>query len=146
MKRLFVIGDSTVCLFNDSTYFYPRYGYGTQLEKYLNKLLKDSRFKDYSMSIKNLIREKAHVLPEKEEIMLSKAMKSLGGFSDVYDNIDTLDLKFESVKDSKGKSFEVNQHNYSELMESKDRTLRKNAYLSYLKGYQTNNAIYSPYQ
>lgn len=36
MKRLFVIGDSTVCLFNDSTYFYPRYGYGTQLEKYLN--------------------------------------------------------------------------------------------------------------
>lgn len=36
MKRLFVIGDSTVCIFNDNTYYYPRYGYGTQLEKYLN--------------------------------------------------------------------------------------------------------------
>lgn len=118
-------------------------GYG---EKYLNKLLKDSRFKDYSMSIKNLIREKAHVLPEKEEIMLSKAMKSLGGFSDVYDNIDTLDMKFESVKDSKGKLHEVNQHNYSYLLENNDRVLRKNAYNSYLKGYHgLGNTIASNY-
>ena len=107
-------------------------GYG---EKYINKLLNNPKFKDYEMSLKNFLREKDHILSEKEEVFLSKAMKSLGGFSDVYDNIDTLDLKFESVKDSKGKSFEVNQHNYSELMESKDRTLRKNAYLSYLKGY-----------
>lgn len=107
-------------------------GYG---EKYINKLLNNPKFKDYQMSLKNFLREKDHILSEKEEVFLSKAMKSLGGFSDVYDNIDTLDLKFESVKDAKGKTFEVNQHNYSELMESKDRTLRKNAYLSYLKGY-----------
>lgn len=115
-------------------------------EKYLNKLLKDPRFKDYRMSIKNFIREKDHILAENEEIMLSKAMKSLGGFSDVYDNIDTLDLKFESVKDGKGKTHEVNQHNYSELMESKDRTLRKNAYESYLKGYHgLSNTIATNY-
>lgn len=38
MRKLFVIGDSTVSSFNDSTYYYPRYGYGTQLQKYLNNL------------------------------------------------------------------------------------------------------------
>ena len=27
---LFIVGDSTLCSFDDSTYFYPRYGYGTQ--------------------------------------------------------------------------------------------------------------------
>lgn len=118
-------------------------GYG---EKYLNKLLKDDRFKNYSMSIKNFIREKDHILDEKSETMLSKAMSALGGFSDVYDNIDTLDLKFEDALNSKGKKVEVNQHNYSELMESSDRTLRKNAYLSYLKGYNgLSNTIATNY-
>lgn len=32
-STMWVIGDSTVCGFNDS-YFYPRYGYGTQLDGY----------------------------------------------------------------------------------------------------------------
>lgn len=118
-------------------------GYG---EKYINKLLKDSRFANYTMSLKNFLREKGHILDEKSEIMMSKAMRSLGGFSDVYDNIDTLDLKFEDVMDGKGKKIEVNQHNYSELMENKDRVLRKNAYLSYLKGYKSlSNTIATNY-
>lgn len=34
---LYVVGDSTLCSFTDSTYFYPRYGYGTQLGNYLNE-------------------------------------------------------------------------------------------------------------
>lgn len=34
--KLYVVGDSTVCSFNDSTYYYPRYGYGTQLGTVLN--------------------------------------------------------------------------------------------------------------
>ena len=33
---LWVVGDSTVSSFNDTTYFYPRYGYGTQFENYLS--------------------------------------------------------------------------------------------------------------
>ena len=34
-KKIYVVGDSTVCSFNDS-YYLPRYGYGTQLYNYLN--------------------------------------------------------------------------------------------------------------
>ena len=115
-------------------------------EKYINKLIKDERFKNYRMSLLNFLRNREHILDEKDEIILSKAMNAIGGYSDVYDNIDTLDLKFESVKDSKNKLVEVNQHNYSELMESMDRVLRKNAYLSYLKGYHgLSNTIASNY-
>jgi len=32
---LYLVGDSTVCAFNDP-YYYPRYGYGTQIGKYLD--------------------------------------------------------------------------------------------------------------
>ena len=34
-KKIYVVGDSTVCSFNDG-YYLPRYGYGTQLAEYLN--------------------------------------------------------------------------------------------------------------
>ena len=34
-KKIYVVGDSTVCSFSDK-YYLPRYGYGTQLAEYLN--------------------------------------------------------------------------------------------------------------
>lgn len=34
-KKIYVVGDSTVCSFTDN-YYLPRYGYGTQLVEYLN--------------------------------------------------------------------------------------------------------------
>lgn len=36
VSRLYVVGDSTVAKFNDVSYFYPRYGYGTQLNRYFD--------------------------------------------------------------------------------------------------------------
>jgi oligoendopeptidase F len=88
------------------------------------------------LSLKNFIRQKDHILDEKEEIIVNKAMKSLGGFSEIFDNADTLDIKFEKAKDSKGKLHEVSRRNYGELMENKDRELRKNAMVSMAKGYR----------
>ena len=34
---LFIVGDSTLSSFNDVSYYYPRYGYGTQLKYYINE-------------------------------------------------------------------------------------------------------------
>lgn len=34
-KKIYLVGDSTVCSFNDN-YYIPRYGYGTQMHEYLN--------------------------------------------------------------------------------------------------------------
>lgn len=115
-------------------------------EKYIKKLMNDEKFKLYKLSLDNFLRNKEHVLSEKEEEILSKAGKALGGYSDVFDNLDNLDLKFDEAKDSKGKMHEVNQHNYSELLENKDRELRKNALISYTKGYHSvSNTIGANY-
>ena len=115
-------------------------------EKYIKKLMKDPRFEVYKLSLDNFLRNKDHILGEKEEEIVSKAGKSLGGFSDVFDNLDNLDLKFKDALDSKGKKHEVNQHNYSELLESDDRELRKNALISYTEGYHSvSNTIGSNY-
>ena len=36
MPKIIMVGDSTVASFNDVSYYYPRYGYGTQMDKYFN--------------------------------------------------------------------------------------------------------------
>lgn len=118
-------------------------GYGT---KYLNKLCCDSRFAEYKLALQDFIRGAEHVLPEEQEKLISKASKALGGYSDVFDNIDTLDLKFKPALDSKGKEHEVNDHNYAMLLESKDRTLRKSALESFTAGYHSlSNTIATNY-
>ncbi|MCI8658730.1 MAG: carbohydrate esterase family 12 protein [Lachnospiraceae bacterium] len=38
LPTLWVIGDSTAAEFNDTTYYYPRYGWGTQLYRYFPEL------------------------------------------------------------------------------------------------------------
>lgn len=115
-------------------------------ERYINKLMRDDRFANYRLTLDNFLRNKGHILSEREEEILSKASRSLGGYSDVFDNLDNLDLKFEDALDCKNKKHEVNQHNYSELLESEDRVLRKNALLSYTKGYHSvANTIGSNY-
>lgn len=118
-------------------------GYG---EKYIRKLMNDERFSNYRVALDDFIRNKDHILSEKEEEILSKASRALGGYSDVFDQLDNLDLKFQDALDSKGKKHEVNQHNYSELLESEDRVLRKNALISYTEGYHSvANTIGSNY-
>jgi oligoendopeptidase F len=112
-------------------------------EKYINKLLKDERFKVYEIALKDFLRNKDHILPETEEIIVNKAVKALGGFSEIFDNLDNLDIKFEKAIDKNGKLHEVNQHNFSELLESKDRVLRKNAYKSFTSGYNAFNNTFS---
>ncbi|MGN0961879.1 MAG: hypothetical protein ACI4PF_06770, partial [Christensenellales bacterium] len=115
-------------------------------EKYIRKLMADERFANYRLALDNFLRNKEHILSEKEEEIISRASRSLGGYSDVFDNIDNLDLKFKDALDSKNKKHEVNQHNYSELLESEDRVLRKNALISYTEGYHSMcNTIGSNY-
>lgn len=114
--------------------------------KYINKLISDERFADYKLSLMDFIRNAEHILPEEQEKLINKASKALGGFSDVFDNIDTLDLKFKPAIDSKGKEHEVNDHNYAMLLESTDRQLRKSALESFTAGYHSlSNTIATNY-
>ena len=38
MNNFYLIGDSTVAKFNDVTYYYSRFGYGTKLDNYFKDL------------------------------------------------------------------------------------------------------------
>lgn len=54
---VYLVGDSTVCSFNDTTYYYPRYGYGTQLANYLAPEAKITNLALSGRSSKSYIQE-----------------------------------------------------------------------------------------
>lgn len=100
----------------------------------LKKIIKNPLFKDYKRGFENVLRKKKHVLSKKEEKLLS-GMSFLGGFSENFDKFDDGDLKFNKVKDSKGKLHELDHSSYRELAESKDSVLRKNTYKEFNGAY-----------
>lgn len=92
----------------------------------LDDIISDKRFVDHNRVFEDIKRNKKHTLSKKEEKLLS-GMNFLGGFSSNMDMLSDVDFKFGSVKDSNGKSYELNHASYSSLVRSADRKLRKSA-------------------
>ena len=114
-------------------------------KEYLELLLKDKRFKEYQLHILNYIRLKDHMLSEKE-CRIIRLSSSGGSFSQVFHAAVDADLKFEPALDSKGKKHPVTNSNIGTLLESTDRTLRKNVVESRQKGFKAiENTLSSAY-
>ena len=103
-----------------------------EISKFKDEKLKglqaNKKFKNYVRYFESVLREKKHTLSKKEELLISQLGEFLGGFSNNFDKFTDVDLKFDNIKDSKGKEYEFNQSKYSVYAESKDRVLRKNAF------------------
>ena len=115
---------------------------GNLSTEFLEKLMKNAKFPQFFNTFKEIIRDKPHILSLKEEVLLSKVGNFSGGFSDSFDMLDSSDIKFKSVKDSKGKFHELNHSTYSKFTQSEDRVLRRNAYKNMNGAYgEYNNTI-----
>ncbi len=97
-----------------------------EVKKYkTSELLELSKSTEFKNFFKNIAKNKKLILSEKEEVLLSKTSEIIGA-SENFDMFDDGDLKFDSPKDSNGKKHKLTHSNYVELMQSDDRTLRKN--------------------
>ncbi len=111
-------------------------------EEFLQGLASDEDFKDLNLAIENLIKMKKHMLSEEEEKLLSEVVSFMPSY-DVYSNLATVEIPFKRVKDNSGKSHILSETAYDKYITSEDRTLRKNAYINLLKGYEGVNLTLS---
>lgn len=96
--------------------------------KYLENLLQDKDFDDFSSYIKDILREKEHTLNENEEELLSKISSFSSNFSQIHSSFENADLKFKDILDKNGKKHKMNQSQASIYLRSEDYVLRENAY------------------
>ena len=109
----------------------------------LKRLAETTPYKNY---FKGMIKDRKLILSEKEEKIISMSGEMAGGFSENFDVFDDGDLKFDSPKDSQGKKHTLTHSNYVELMQSDDRTLRKNTIKALNGAYgKFNNFLSSNY-
>lgn len=94
------------------------------LEKYYLEL---EDLKLYENDIKNIIRQKEHLLSEKEEIMINNLTKNYKNFSDIGSILTDSAINYGTIKVD-GENKEITSGNYRNFLMNKDRNIRKKAY------------------
>lgn len=110
------------------------------LESYLQE---EPTLAPYAFMIRDVIRQKQHVLGESEEKLLSMSADFASGARDIFTMLNNADLKFGSVDTPDG-PVTLSHARFIELMQHKDRQVRKSAFDTYYSSFAgTINTIAS---
>lgn len=112
-------------------------------DEYLNSVIGDKRFENQKVMLKEVLRQKPHKVDEKDNKLLAKLSNYIGNESSLHSTLTDLEIKFEDVLDSNGKKHKVDNQTYVKYIAGKDRALRKNAFISRMKGYKDFNKTLS---
>ena len=103
-------------------------------DKVIKGYINNPALKSYDYGLKCILKNKAHVLSENEERLLSLSHEALSSFKDVFTKIDNADLPMGSFTHG-GKKYPLTHGLYGVYMQNSDRTLRKKAFKTYYKAY-----------
>ncbi len=100
----------------------------------LNAYIADPEFTDFDFMLKEIDRQKAHILSDREERLLALGAEAFKTTYNVAHMLFDADLKFKPVEKD-GKTVELNNGNYGELLADGDRSVRKSAFDNLYDGY-----------
>lgn len=98
--------------------------------KLLRTWLREPRFAEYRIWMRKTLREKDHVLSEKEEHLLSLFSPLSGSSEKAFMDLNNADLDFGSINGEK-----LTHSTYSIFIRNSDESIREKAYRQYYKGY-----------
>jgi len=114
------------------------------IEKYIEQ---EPKLELYRFDLEKTFRYKKHTLSKIEEEIISKANNAMGTGDDAFYNLDNSDIKLDSIIDESGKKVELNNSNFIKYMNSKDRNVRKSAFLSMYKYWEgLKNTVAATYK
>ena len=109
------------------------------LLKYLDE---NVELKRYERLIKEIIKNKAHILSKEEENILANYSEIFNNSENTYDILTNTEFKFGNLKDENGKEIEMTDSNYTIFLKSKNENVRKQAFdLMYKKYKEFLNTI-----
>ncbi|MDF2523675.1 MAG: pepF [Clostridiales bacterium] len=105
-------------------------------EKTLREFIdSNSELQIYRHFIDEALRQKAHILSEREEELLALSSDISQAAQDAFTMFNNADIKFPFIKDEDGEEIEVTKGRYVKFLESKDRTVRENAFHAIYESY-----------
>lgn len=115
-------------------------------EKIMGYVDSDSELEEFRIYLKEMFRQKQHVLSDKEEAILAKTQKFSGGASEIFSVFNNVDLDFPMVLNNQGVETQLSHGNFHTFITSENRKVRKDAfdamYHTFAKYKNTLAAIY----
>ncbi|KJS17791.1 MAG: oligopeptidase PepB [Peptococcaceae bacterium BRH_c4b] len=100
----------------------------------------------YSFALEELLRQKPHVLTAAEEQIIAQSGEVMQSPANVFRMLNNADMTFPPILDDQGNEVEVTHGRYTQLMESKNRRVRKDAFNSLYSSYRKlKNTIATTY-
>lgn len=91
----------------------------------------------YRFFLTDILREKSHVLSPAEEKIMAQMSEVTSATNNIFTMLNNADIKFGSITDDDGNETELTHGNYIKFMESQNRTVRKNAFETMYKSYES---------
>lgn len=89
------------------------------------------------------MRQKKHVLSEKEEKILAMAGEVASAPEEIFTMVNDADMRFPFITNEEGQEVELTHGRFIQFMESKDRNVRKQAFEAL---YETYGKLKTPLQ
>lgn len=101
----------------------------------LKSYIQNPLLSEYSFELKELLRQRAHILSQKEEAILAKTGDIAGTSEKAFSMLTNADMKFPSIKDEEGKTVDMSEERAVSYLRSSKRSVRKAAFDSLYKPY-----------
>lgn len=105
-------------------------------EKILSFIDENEKLKIYEFLLKDIMRQKQHILSKQEEFIVAQFGEILSAPESIFRMINNADIKFGYIKDEDGDDIEVTHGRFISFLESPNRRIREDAF----------NALYSAYE
>ena len=102
-------------------------------EEKIKSWMKEPRYREFRVWLKRNLREKEHVLSEKEEQLLSLYTPLAGSAEKAFMDLNNIELDFGEVRGEK-----LTHGTYSKFLKNRNGSIREEAYRSYYKAYDNH--------
>ena len=96
----------------------------------LEEYLKDSRVKEYEKTIRDIMKEKKHILSGELEEVLAKYSEVFSSSENAYDIFTNTEFEFPSIKDENGNELKMSSALFSKHLMNRNEGVRKQAFES----------------
>ena len=104
----------------------------------LELYLSDETLSELQFYLEKIIRYKPHTRSQSEEQILAMSREIAGTASQVFGQLDNVDLKFGTIVDENGEEIELSHGNFNTFLINSSRKIRKKAFFQYYRVYQNH--------
>lgn len=100
-----------------------------------NYLKEKEELRLYEHTLKEITRQRDHILSEKEEVLLAEASEPISSSSQTFSMLNNADLTFPSIQDENDEEVDLTHGRYIGFLESANRRVREDAFKAMYQTY-----------